>query len=121
MQLRFSVPNATENIRAGRKTSTLRRYRKNKWLVHEMYMGWEEQLELVWTGDGGPYMIAVVPRKKWASEIVRLKHFGEDDLSRIAREEGFSDVTGMFSYLRKLYGFRFKSKRMIHTTWEAPA
>lgn len=121
MKINFSVPNATVNIRIGRKTSTLRRYTGDKWIIHDVAMRHKEDLELYWIGTENPYLIAEIPQGRWRSEIIRLRDLDEDDLGGLHTLEGFNSSAQMHDYLKKLYGYRYKSLKMIQTTWEAPA
>ena len=120
MRIDFTVPDAIDNIRKGKKTSTMRRYTWEKWFIYETSMGWKEKLQLVWTGKGGPRMIAEIPHNGWSSEITNIKKFkNTGTLDELVRSEGFDSSEEMFRFFKNLYGNRYDTTLMIRTTWGA--
>jgi len=121
VRIDFTVPDAIDNIRKGKKTSTMRKYTWEKWFIHQTSMGWKERLQLNWVGDGEPRMIAEIPHNGWSSELTSIKNIVRSGgLEELVRSEGFDSSEQMFRYFKELYGTRYDKAPMIRTTWEVP-
>ncbi len=109
----FTVPNAKENIRSGKKTTTIRPKLSDKT---------KEQLQRcglhLYEHPRQPNMKLIGRAELKSLRDVRFAYMSADDLAALYKSDGFDSLSQMFEYFEKKYGPNYMTEYFTVIEWK---